>query len=400
MNETRITFASLLAPVTPAEFVRDTFRQYPLHILGSSAKTRHVCNWQDFGALLDMTALWTGSTLRLVLDRETIPPEDYCIRALGRDDQMVMRPDFVRVQEWLARGATIVADLVETLTPGIRATARALEMGLGAEVTCNAYCSQAGHQAFPSHFDSMEVFALQISGTKVWRIYERRFEHPVERPGHNYSSFDQAWHDQARGPLAMEVTLKPGDLLYIPKGTYHDALASDGESLHLSFGLTEATGLDYLRWVLGSLDDLAEFREALPAYDDRKAHDRHIGDLVQTLHRALQNPTLAAQFREEQRSRAHRLQSPVQMPPGPVTRQYRVRTAAASLTRSSGQVTVETDAGVIQRSGQQGTILRWIMERDSFLAAEMAERFDRLDIEDLAGLLSEAQERRLVVEIN
>jgi len=400
MNETRITFASLLAPVTPAEFVQNVFRQSPLHIPGNAAKTRHICNWQEFGALLDMTALWTGCTLRIVLDQETVPPEDYCSRTLGRDDQMVMRPDFVRVQEWLARGATVVADLVETLTPGVRAAARALEMGLGAEVTCNAYCSQAGRQAFPSHFDSMEVFALQVSGTKVWRIYEGRFEHPVERPGYNYSSFDQAHHDRARGNLAMEITLKPGDLLYIPKGTYHDALASDGESLHLSFGLTEATGLDYLRWVLGSLDDLADFREALPAYDAPEAHDRRLGNLAETLYKCLRTPALAAQFRDEQRRRAHRLQSPVQMPPGPVTRQYRVRTATASLTRSSGQVTVQTDVGVIQRSGQQGTILRWIMERDSFLAAEMAERFDRQDIEDLAGLLSEAQERRLVVEIN
>lgn len=400
MNETRITFASLLAPVVPAEFVRDTFRRSPLHVPGTPARTKHICNWQEFGALLDMTALWTGCTLRLVLDRETVPPEDYCSPSLGRDDQMVLRPDYVRVQEWLARGATVVADLVETLSPGIRAAARALEMGLGAEVTCNAYCSQAGRQAFPSHFDSMEVFALQISGTKVWRIYEGRFEHPVERPGCNYASFDQAHHDKARGALAMEVTLKPGDLLYIPKGTYHDALASDGRSLHLSFGLTEATGLDYLRWVLGSLDDLPDFRAALPAYDAPEAHDRHIGNLVETLHTALQNPALAAQFREEQRRRAHRLQSPVQMPPGPVTRQYRVRTAAASLTRSSGQVTVETDAGVIERTGQQGTILRWIMERDSFLAAEMADRFDRQDVTELAGLLAEARERRLVVEIN
>ena len=400
MNETRITFASLLAPVTPAEFVRDAFKQYPLHIPGSSARIRHVCNWQDFGALLDMTALWTGSTLRLVLDRETIPPEDYCNRTLGRDDQMVMRPDFVRVQEWLARGATVVADLVETLTPGVRAVARALEMGLGAEVTCNAYCSQAGHQAFPSHFDSMEVFALQVSGTKVWRIYEGRFEHPVERPGYNYASSDQAHHDRARGDLAMEITLKPGDLLYIPKGTYHDALASDGESLHLSFGLTEATGLDYLNWVLGSLDDLPDFRAALPAYDAPEAHDRHIGKLVETPHKALQNPTLAAQFRDEQRRRAHRLQSPVQMPPGPVTRQYRVRNAAASLTRSSGQVTVQTDSGLLERSGQQGAVLRWIMDRDSFLAVELAERFNRLDVEELAGLLAEAQKCGLVVEIN
>ncbi len=399
MNEPQVTFARLLSPVTPCEFVTDIFRHQPLHVPGNPAKVRDICSWQAFKCLLDMTALWTGNTLRMVLERQTIAPEEYCTRTLGRDEQMVLRPDPAKVQDWLARGATIVTDLVETLSPGIRCAADALEMALGSEVTCNAYCSQSGHQAFPSHFDSMEVFAMQISGTKAWRIYEGSFAHPVERPGQNYASFDQAHHDREKGAVAMEITLKPGDLLYIPKGRYHDALATDGPSLHLSFGLTEATGLDYLRWVLNSLDALPAFRASLPAYDQAAAHDAHVQDLATSLHAALQAPGLAAQFREEQRQRAHRLQPAVAMPPAATTRHYRVRNTTARMERSSGTVTVHTDTGAISRDRTQAAVLRWMFDQDQFRLCELSDRFSRLDLDDLAALVAEAQASGLIIDI-
>lgn len=400
MNEPQVTFARLLSPVTPGAFVSDSFHRHPLHVPGSAAKVRDICSWSEFERLLDMTALWTGSTLRMVLERQTVAPEDYCTRTMGRDEQMVLRPDPRRVQDWLARGATIVADLVETLSPGIRAATNALEMGLGAEVTCNAYCSQSGRQAFASHFDSMEVFALQISGTKVWRIYEGSFDHPVERPGQNYSSFDQAHHDKARGAVAMEVTLRPGDLLYVPKGRYHDALATDGPSLHLSFGLTEATGLDYLRWVLNSLDALPAFRAALPAYDHVTAHERHVQTLAGALNDALQAPGLAAQFRDEQRQRAHRLQPAVAMPPAATTRHYRVCNTTAHMEKASGTVTIRTDQGTITRDKTQAAVLRWIFEQDHFRLADLSGRFSRIDLDDLATLVGEAQGCGLIIDIS
>ena len=33
------------------------------------------------------------------------------------------------------------------------------------------------------------------------------------------------------------MTLKPGDLLYLPRGQYYDALASKNGAMHIDFGL-------------------------------------------------------------------------------------------------------------------------------------------------------------------
>src|SRR3546814_12960582 len=34
------------------------------------------------------------------------------------------------------------------------------------------------------------------------------------------------------------IRMQPGDLLYIPRGRYHDALASENGALHIAFGVT------------------------------------------------------------------------------------------------------------------------------------------------------------------
>ena len=48
------------------------------------------------------------------------------------------------------------------------------------------------------------------------------------------------------GKLIDQVTLKPGDLLYIPRGQYHDALASKNGAIHVAFGLTYFKPIDLM----------------------------------------------------------------------------------------------------------------------------------------------------------
>lgn len=49
----------------------------------------------------------------------------------------------------------------------------------GARSFANVYCSFRGVQAFQTHFDLHDVFAVQAEGEKTWRIYEARADAPV-----------------------------------------------------------------------------------------------------------------------------------------------------------------------------------------------------------------------------
>ena len=85
-----------------------------------------ICSWQSFNELLQRTAIWSDRSFKLVLDGEKISAAQYCEAAANRDGMRVMRPVPEKVVEYLGQGASIVLDLVETLTPGLRAAAESI----------------------------------------------------------------------------------------------------------------------------------------------------------------------------------------------------------------------------------------------------------------------------------
>jgi hypothetical protein len=230
--------ARLLDPVTPEAFA-DGHRARPLHIpAGDNGDKRSILDWASFNALLSQTSLWTPATLRLVRDGETVPTEHYCVPADTQAGK-VMRPSPARVEVQLATGASLVANDIQRLTPAIAALCDALGETFAGLVAANAYCSFGGVQAFGTHYDLHDVFAIQTEGEKVWRLYAYRADDPVDAPPH---ADPRAFFAATRGPLMQEVRMRPGDVLYLPRGWYHDALATEGASLHLTLSVTPLYG--------------------------------------------------------------------------------------------------------------------------------------------------------------
>ena len=65
------------------------------------------------------------------------------------------------------------------------------------------------------------------------------------------------------GDPVHDLTLGPGDTLYLPRGWPHEAFTSAGESLHITVGLHPPTRLDALRAALEACGDELEFRRTL-----------------------------------------------------------------------------------------------------------------------------------------
>ena len=97
--------------------------------------------------------------------------------------------------------------------------------------------------AFGPHFDMHDVFAIHFEGEKIWNIYEN-----IERTPINHGIFNLSLEERTRraGNIVEQVTLKPGDLLYIPRGQFHDALASKNGAIHIAFGLTYFKPIDLM----------------------------------------------------------------------------------------------------------------------------------------------------------
>jgi ribosomal protein L16 Arg81 hydroxylase len=285
------SFADFLAPVTVEQFRRDYLDRAPLHIPGAADKFADVMSWDGLNRLLDMTAIWSSRSLNVALDSRVVPAEQYCRPGWTRAGRTVLVPDAGKVQGLLRHGASLVLNDIDTLTPALRALSDFIQTALGARVQINLYCSWRERQAFPSHFDTHDVLAVHIAGEKRWNIYRGRADQPVDHP--TWKALGQPHHEQAKGAALMSVDLRPVDVLYLPRGQYHDALATGDTAIHLSIGVNEPIGLDVVTLLFeDAVAGDATFRRRLPGADDARAVDRHLETLAARAGARLVDPVL------------------------------------------------------------------------------------------------------------
>jgi len=195
---------------------------------------------------------------RLVVNGGQIPLGRYTEDVPWRPGSFSGRAIVSRVAEEFARGATIVVQGLNLHWHPAAVYCRELEVALGCPVQANAYYTPASAQGFAVHHDTHDVFVLQVSGRKRWRLYEPLLELPLKK---------QRWSPRLGevGEPVEDLVLEPGDTLYLPRGWPHEAATSDEESLHITVGLHPQTRLDALRAALESCADDVEFRRSVGA---------------------------------------------------------------------------------------------------------------------------------------
>ena len=100
---------------------------------------------------------------------------------------------------------------------------------------CNAYLTPPDSQGFSPHFDDIDAFVLQLEGKKLWKVYPPRSEREM-LPRYSSPNFEQG----EIGEPVLEAVLEPGDLLYMPRGTVHQACCVPGaHSLHVTISTNQ-----------------------------------------------------------------------------------------------------------------------------------------------------------------
>ena len=251
----------LLAPITPEVFHADYDDRKPLHVPAApGGPKRTLRDWDRFNALLDQTSIWTAQSLKILYNGQRVPPPQYCHDAATASGT-VNRPSPAKVSVLLAQGASLVLDEVQDLVPSIQALTPALGRAFAGQVSANLYCSFGGVQAFGTHFDLHHVFAVQCEGEKVWTLYSNRADAPTTFPVDSEAT--RAALAANRGPAMTQVRMRPGDVLYLPRGWYHDALATEGASLHVTYSITPADGRTVFEILQRLAQDDAAFRHFL-----------------------------------------------------------------------------------------------------------------------------------------
>lgn len=246
----------LLRPASPDVFVREYWEQRPLLVGDRDAEHyRGLFSLADADQFLSRRALHP-SAIRVVRDGREIRGDSIGLRS-GLSEQAALEVLLAVYR----RGATISLLAVDRVFEPVASLCRTLSSQFSARFQVNAYLTPPEAQGFDTHYDTHDVFVLQIAGSKRWSVLEAPIELPLRTQPYKADSEARALEERVE--LSAELT--PGDLLYIPRGFLHHAVTSAATSLHLTVGVHSITWADVIEAAVAAhVEEDVRFRTSLP----------------------------------------------------------------------------------------------------------------------------------------
>jgi hypothetical protein len=163
-------------------------------------------------------------------------------------------------------GCSIVLNHADQLCPYLATLCLDLQKSFP-HAYCNIYLTPPHSQAVQPHADDRDVLVIQVYGEKEWTVYKEipiPYPYPHEQVGKELPVPPHI----LEGDILVQRTLRPGDVLYMPRGYVHKATTS---SVHPSFHATVALATH--DWTLcglltnatqHTLSRVIDYRMALP----------------------------------------------------------------------------------------------------------------------------------------
>ena len=256
---TRTTPSSLaldraLAPVESESFLAEHWERKPLVVPRAEAgRFDDLLSVRDVERLITETGI-RAPGFRLVKAGATV--SGYTTDLAWRPAPFTGVADVRRVLAEFEAGATIVLQGLHHNWLPLARYCRQLEAFLGHPAQANAYYTPRGSQGLPVHHDTHEVISLQVAGEKRWLVYEPVLELPLKNQRYRSAL-------GAPGEPVLDVTLRAGDTMYLPRGWLHQALTSGSDSLHITVGVNVRRWIDEARAELDVQERELAFRETI-----------------------------------------------------------------------------------------------------------------------------------------
>ena len=179
---------------------------------------------------------------------------------IGRTRYRFIKP---AIYHHLRQGATIVYNRINN-EPFVDSLAKQISHFVQAPTVVSGYLAFGSDASFKSHWDTRDVFAIQLMGKKHWALYEPNFESPLY--------MQQSKDVDVPEPTTpnMEIILEAGDVLYIPRGWWHNPVPMGCETFHLAVGTFAPTGYDYMQWLTKQTPNILPLRYNLSDWESDK----------------------------------------------------------------------------------------------------------------------------------
>lgn len=242
----KIGLADLIAPISVTEFFNSNWPLEPLFIPARKGKLEGIF------ALPQMQDLSKIIEARQRKVRACLPDFDDEYSSIHLDPQDALkayRNNMTLVFDSMQSQDATIADTLKNIRADLGLVTGGEENDL-CKARSIAYATPAGCGT-RLHFDANANFIIQIKGTKTWRLAPNEsVDFPTERFTTGSEEMPAALENQCHAPLidmlpddSMEVVMKPGCVLFVPRGYWHETTTEE-DSLSLNFTFSQPTWAD------------------------------------------------------------------------------------------------------------------------------------------------------------
>lgn len=211
---------------------------------------------------------------------EIIPKEAY-VESFNDVGRIRHRFNKTAVYQYLQDGATMVYNRIDN-EPFVDSIAKQIAQFAQAQTVVSGYLAFGSSPSYRNHWDTRDVFAVQLIGKKHWTVSAPNFDMPL----YMQQAKDMP-HITPSKTVDMEVILEAGDILYIPRGWWHNPMPMNCETFHLAIGTFPPNGYNYMEWLMKKIPDIQSIRQNFIGWE----HDqKNLDDSAQAVTEMMNNP--------------------------------------------------------------------------------------------------------------
>ncbi len=249
-NNTIEEFQDIIYPIEQNTFQSDFLEQKELLIQRDSPTYyKHLFSIENVDEILDRHRP-SGNSLRVVKNQEPLPKHKY----ENHDGSLNLNQLYASYSD----GYTIVVNEIERFWKPLRQLCQNMQNTFSHKTVANLYLTPANQKALKPHYDTHDVFVIQIHGEKHWKLYDADYPTPILNSHQPIFQSEQLRNER-------NIKVAAGDMLYIPRGVPHEAITTDQSSIHLTIGVYPTQWMDVISKAVQQLAYAnVELRKALP----------------------------------------------------------------------------------------------------------------------------------------
>lgn len=229
-------------------------------------------NWRDINEMVSRSD-FLSKDFKL-MDDGTMPKHEYVENYVQVGS---IKPRLLKsvIYDRMKAGATLVVNKINGDSK-ITALERQISHLTGRDTLTSGYVAFGAKSSFRSHWDTRDLFAIQFIGRKRWIIHAPSLEAPLFM---QQSKDVEQEHPRPADPY-MDIVLEPGDVLYLPRGWWHDPLPLGEPSFHLTVGTYPPMVFEYLQWVCHKMPAFIEARQSLNTWAEDQETLASLGKIL------------------------------------------------------------------------------------------------------------------------